>query len=96
MSAPDTNLDRQKRRHAPALIGMAVMALLGVALVFAWIAAASRDAQTASETPPAETPAAAIPTTDGVVKSEPPAAPLDGTGPSTTQAPATTGVGGSQ
>jgi hypothetical protein len=31
MSAPDTNIDKQKRRHRPALIGM------GVVLAFAAI-----------------------------------------------------------
>lgn len=36
MSAPDTKLDKQKRRHRPALIGMAVVVLFGalMALLF--------------------------------------------------------------
>ncbi|MEO0744197.1 MAG: hypothetical protein AAFU86_00990 [Pseudomonadota bacterium] len=34
MSAPNTNIERQKKRHRPALIGMAVVAIFA-ALVFA-------------------------------------------------------------
>jgi hypothetical protein len=33
MSAPDTNLERQKRRHRPVLIGFAVVGIFA-ALVF--------------------------------------------------------------
>jgi hypothetical protein len=36
MSAPKTNIDRQKRQHAGPLIGMALVALFGLGLVVYW------------------------------------------------------------
>lgn len=43
MTAPDTNTEKQKRRHRPALIGIAVsIAVAG--LIFLFIIGASMDA----------------------------------------------------
>jgi hypothetical protein len=36
MSAPKTNIDKQKRRHWAPLLGMALVALFGVALIVYW------------------------------------------------------------
>jgi hypothetical protein len=36
MSAPKTNLEKQKKRHFAPLIGMALVALFGVALIVFW------------------------------------------------------------
>jgi hypothetical protein len=47
MSAPKTNLEKQKRRHWAPLLGMALVALFGVALIVYWQveeAAGQRDA----------------------------------------------------
>jgi hypothetical protein len=61
MSAPRTNLDRQKRRHIPALIGIAVTALFGVLVIVYWLFEEAAQ----SDPPPAadevEAPATAIP-----------------------------------
>ncbi|OWY01559.1 MULTISPECIES: hypothetical protein [Thioclava] len=96
MSAPNTNTNGEKKRHAPALIGMAMVVILGVAVILVWIAMAANSPQpTGAGADQTEAPAATqnAPKTEGVVRSEPPSAPLDGLGTSTTQAPATTGVG---
>tara|TARA_R110002049_G_scaffold10127_3_gene50446 strand:+ start:154811 stop:155062 length:252 start_codon:yes stop_codon:yes gene_type:complete len=37
MSSPDTNLDKQKRRHAGPLIGMAVVTVLAIAIIVYWV-----------------------------------------------------------
>lgn len=37
MSPPDTNLEKQKRRHRGPLIGMGVVAVFGFALILYWI-----------------------------------------------------------
>lgn len=34
MSAPDSNVEKQKRRHKPALIGMAVVAVFAALIFF--------------------------------------------------------------
>ena len=94
MSAPDTNMKTQKKRHAPALIGIAIVAVLGVAVILVWIAMATDTSEpAASDASQAEVTTQPGPETEGVVRSEPPAKPLDGVGLSTTQAPETTGVG---
>ena len=38
MSPPDTNLNKQKRRHRYPLIGMAFVVLFGVGVILYWIA----------------------------------------------------------
>ncbi|OYU38847.1 MAG: hypothetical protein CFE33_13525 [Pseudorhodobacter sp. PARRP1] len=37
MSAPNTNIEKQARRHRGPLIGMALAALFGVALIVYWL-----------------------------------------------------------
>lgn len=37
MSAPDTNVERQKRRHIVPLIGIGIAAVFGVVLIVYWI-----------------------------------------------------------
>ena len=37
MSAPNTNLDKQRRRHWGPLIGMAVVVIFGVVMIFFWL-----------------------------------------------------------
>ncbi|WP_103257584.1 hypothetical protein [Tabrizicola aquatica] len=36
MSAPQTNLEKQKRRHIVPLLGMALVVLFGVGLIIYW------------------------------------------------------------
>jgi hypothetical protein len=36
MSAPKTNIDKQKRRHFVPLLGMALVAIFGVILIVYW------------------------------------------------------------
>jgi hypothetical protein len=36
MSAPKTNIETEKRRHAGPLIGMALVAVFGVGLILYW------------------------------------------------------------
>lgn len=37
MSAPQTNLEKQRRRHRGPLIGMALVAVFGVGLIAYWL-----------------------------------------------------------
>ena len=37
MSAPQTNIEKQKRWHRVPLIGMALVALFGVAMIIFWL-----------------------------------------------------------
>ncbi|KUP94656.1 hypothetical protein [Tritonibacter horizontis] len=37
MSAPDTNLNKQKRRHRGPLIGIGLVAIFGVGLILYWV-----------------------------------------------------------
>lgn len=37
MSAPDTNIDKQKKRHKPSLFGIGGAAVFGVVLLIAFI-----------------------------------------------------------
>ena len=63
MSAPDTNIKKQKRWHRAPLIGMAVVVLFGVAMIFFWLMH-----EIANSNPP-ENPAALPQTTPGVTPS---------------------------
>lgn len=61
MSAPQTNIEKQKKRHRGPLIGMALVAIFGVGMIFFWLMdeAASTDApadvpQGLEETVPAQ------------------------------------------
>ena len=46
MSAPDTNTERQAKRHRPALVGMAVAVLVALALLFAYSIYVAEDGNT--------------------------------------------------
>ena len=37
MSPPDTNLEKQRRRHWGPLLGIGLVALFGIALILFWI-----------------------------------------------------------
>lgn len=37
MSAPDTNIEKQKRRHRGPLIGMAVVVIFALGLILFWL-----------------------------------------------------------
>ncbi|PJE29746.1 hypothetical protein SAMN06297129_2856 [Pseudooceanicola antarcticus] len=54
MSAPDTNLTREKRRHRPAVWGIALAVAFGLGMLFAIMLQG-----TDGETPPAGTAATA-------------------------------------
>ncbi|PRY94049.1 hypothetical protein [Donghicola tyrosinivorans] len=60
MSAPDTNLEKQKRQHAPALWGIRAAAGFGVAmlLIAAMVAVAVSDPG-GEVTPPVDAPVSA-------------------------------------
>lgn len=57
MSAPDTNLEKQKRRHKGPLVGIALALLFGVGLVAYWsfYVSATGGSPGAQETTPALT-----------------------------------------
>ena len=55
MSAPDTNLDRQKARHRSALIGMIAVVAFALALFFGLSAWLGDEGQTPGENSPAIT-----------------------------------------
>lgn len=56
MSAPDTNLEKQKRWHRGPLIGMACVAIFGVGLLFFWLMHESANGDGPTKTPePSET-----------------------------------------
>lgn len=64
MSAPQTNIEKQKRWHRGPLIGMAVVAIFGVGMIFFWLMheASNGDSPTKSPEGGAVTaPAAAVP-----------------------------------
>lgn len=43
MSAPQTNIEKQKRWHRGPLIGMALVVIFGVGLIFFWLLRESAD-----------------------------------------------------
>ena len=68
MSAPQTNIEKQKRWHRAPLIGMVVVVVFGVAMIFFWLMHESGNSnppklntQTQGQANPAE-PAVAAPT----------------------------------
>jgi len=72
MSAPQTNIEKQKRRHSGPLIGMALVTIFGFAMVFFWMmyeASNGANPSTASpasdETAPAETMPKPVPAPGG-------------------------------
>ena len=46
MSAPQTNLDKQGRRHRGPLVGMAIVVVFAVGLMFIWLMDESSGGQT--------------------------------------------------
>jgi len=65
MSAPQTNLEKQKRRHKGPLIGMAVGLIVGVLLMIYWGAAGSDDIATPPDAQDTTAPAVVQPGTAG-------------------------------
>lgn len=63
MSAPDTNLSKQKRRHRFPLVGMAVATAIGVLLILFWVS--DLFVAPADDGVDAETPAISTPQTNG-------------------------------
>lgn len=61
MSAPDTSLVTQKRRHRGPLIGMALAAIFGVSLILYWL---MEESATASDPQPTGTQIEGAPTSN--------------------------------
>ena len=64
MSAPQTNIEKQKRRHRGPLIGMALVTIFGVAMIFFWLMGESANSKKRDFLQPAgeeTTPAAPVP-----------------------------------
>ena len=72
MSAPDTRLSRQKKRHRGPLIGIAVVVTL-VLILFVWMVGREVDEVTPAGEPPAEAeaPAPAQPDDSQVIAPQP-------------------------
>ena len=60
MSAPNTNLDKQKRRHWVPLAGMALVVIFGYILVTYWLGEEAAQSDPASPAP-IETPLEPVP-----------------------------------
>lgn len=54
MSAPDTNIDKQKRRHWAPLVGSVLVAVFGIAMILWWLTDESAQAPGPETAPPAE------------------------------------------
>jgi len=72
MSAPQTNIEKQKRWHRGPLIGMALATIFGFAMIFFWLMyeASNGDSPVtapldSNETAPAETMPKAVPAPGG-------------------------------
>lgn len=64
MSAPQTNIEKQKRWHKGPLIGMALVTLFGVAMLFFWLMGEAANGKKPGDPQPAApetTPAAPTP-----------------------------------
>lgn len=57
MSAPDINLEKQRRRHRGPLIGMVLAVLFGLGLMFFWLTGEVSDS---AQNQPADPAAAAV------------------------------------
>jgi hypothetical protein len=53
MSAPQTNIEKQKKRHKGPLIGMALAVVFGVGLIFFWLMDEAADGQSPLDPEPA-------------------------------------------
>lgn len=60
MSPPDTNIEKQERRHRPALLGIAISLAFVVILVFIFLTYVTNPDQTLIENGPTSEPATAI------------------------------------
>lgn len=60
MSAPQTDIEKQKRWHRGPLIGMALVAIFGVAMIFFWLMHESSNAGDSG--PPPEAVGMKVPT----------------------------------
>lgn len=61
MSAPNTNIDKQKRRHWGPLIGMAVVVAFGLMMIMMWLG--EEAAQSDPAAPPVVTETETAPAT---------------------------------
>ncbi len=76
MSAPRTNLERQRRRHWVPLLGMALVAAFGVLLIVYWLfEEAAESDQPQGSAPP---PIGSIETAPTATEPPDPAAPVQG------------------
>lgn len=55
MSAPQTNIEKQKRRHRGPLIGMALAVVFGVGLILYWLLDEAAEGQSPLDAEPAVT-----------------------------------------
>ena len=53
MSAPQTNIEKQKRWHRGPLIGMALVTIFGVGMIFIWLMEESAKGGKPGTVPPA-------------------------------------------
>ena len=53
MSAPQTNIEKQKRWHKGPLIGMAIVTLFGVAMLFIWLMSEAANGKKSGDPQPA-------------------------------------------
>lgn len=63
MSAPNTNIDKQARRHRGPLIGMALVVVFGVALILYWLMEESAQSDPPAPQDQIEQQSGAAPTT---------------------------------
>jgi len=63
MSAPDTNIEKQKRRHWAPLVGSAIVVVFGIAMILWW--ALEQSAQAPETEAPAATSSDIGPAADG-------------------------------
>ncbi len=55
MSAPQTNIEKQKRWHKGPLIGIALVTLFGVSMVFTWLMGEAANGKKPGDPQPAAT-----------------------------------------
>lgn len=65
MSAPNTNLERQKRRHAGPILGIIAVLVFALGLFLAYTTVLVDEGQ-----PPAQTPDQAVPQTQGTPETQ--------------------------
>jgi hypothetical protein len=60
MSPPNTNIEKEKRRHRPALLGIAISLMFAAILAFIFLTYVTDPDQTLIENGPTSEPATAI------------------------------------